>query len=161
MKTVLQHFKLWRQVLTKDREITFIYRDLSIENLEEPLYPYPLNMALPELYLNPPPRIDPEEEDEMGETTSGTLLNDLVNSENGKSTDVSFFSTDILTDLTVELFFLEIEPIEIEIPIGASVSRVAQFYEKITASMMEEIKTEMENLIEKSENELKEAYLQS
>lgn len=105
MKTVLQHFKLWRQVLTKDREITFIYRDLSIENLEEPLYPYPLNMALPELYLNPPPRIDPEEEDEMGETTSGTLLNDLVNSENGKSTDVSFFSTDILTDLTVELFF--------------------------------------------------------
>jgi len=27
--------------------------------------------------------------------------------------------------------------------------------------MMEEIKTEMENLIEKSENELKEAYLQS
>jgi len=26
---------------------------------------------------------------------------------------------------------------------------------------MEEIKTEMENLIEKSENELKEAYLQS
>ena len=59
------------------------------------------------------------------------------------------------------IFFSEIEPIDIEIPIGASVSRVAQFYEKITASMMEEMKTEMENLIEKSENELKEAYLQS
>jgi len=137
MKTVLQHFKLWRQVLTKDREMTFIYRDLSIENLEEPLYPYPLNMALPELYLNPPPRIDPEEELETDETTSGTLLNDLVNSDN------------------------EIEPINIEIPIGASVSRVTQFYEKITTSMMEEMKTEMENLIEKSENELKEAYLQN
>lgn len=159
MKTVLQHFKLWRQVLTKDREMTFIYRDLSIENLEEPLYPYPLNMALPELYLNPPPKIDPEEEVETGETTSGTLLNDLVNSENGKSIAIYCFSRDISTDLAN--LFLEVEPIDIEIPIGASVSRVTQFYEKITASMMEEMKTEMENLIEKSENELKEAYLQS
>ena len=83
MKTVLQHFKLWRQVLTKDRDMTFISRDLSIENLEEPLYPFPLNMALPELYLNPPPRLDPEEDAEAAESGSGTLLNELVNSENG------------------------------------------------------------------------------
>ena len=85
MKTVLQHFKLWRQVLTKDRDMTFISRDLSIENLEEPLYPFPLNMALPELYLNPPPRLDPEEDAETAESASGTLLNELVNSENGAS----------------------------------------------------------------------------
>ena len=137
--------------------MTFIYRDLSIENLEEPLYPYPLNMALPELYLNPPPRIDAEEEVETGETSPGTLLNDLVNSENGESTEISFFWRDIPTDFVNK--FIEVEPINIEIPIGASVSRVAQFYEKITASMMDEMKTEMEKLIEKSENELKEAYL--
>ena len=89
--------------------MTFIYRDLSIENLEEPLYPYPLNMALPELYLNPPPRIDPEEDVETGETSPGTLLNDLVNSENGESTEISFFWRDIPTYFANK--FSEVEPI--------------------------------------------------
>ena len=47
------------------------------------------------------------------------------------------------------------------IPIGASLSRVTKIYDRVTNSMMEEMKTELKTMIDKTETELKEKYIKT
>ena len=44
-------------------------------------------------------------------------------------------------------------------PPGASVSRVTRIYDRVTNKMMEEMKQELKNMIDKTEVELKEKYI--
>ena len=54
LKTLIQHQKLWRAVLTRDRETSLIAREVNISNLDDECCAMSLNMALPEDYLRPP-----------------------------------------------------------------------------------------------------------
>ena len=68
-KTLVQHQKLWKAVLTTDRETSLISREINISSLEDEFCSMSLNMALPEEYLRPPV----EETSETNSDCSGLL----------------------------------------------------------------------------------------
>lgn len=52
--TLVQHHRLWKRVLTKDRETRLITREIEMANLGTETAAMSLNMAIPEIYLKPP-----------------------------------------------------------------------------------------------------------
>ena len=55
---------------------------------------------------------------------------------------------------------LNLETVSLQqLPPGASVSRVTRIYDRVTNKMMEEMKLELKNMIDKTEVELKEKYI--
>lgn len=60
----------------------------------------------------------------------------------------------------VLLIFVNLEAVSLQqMPPGASVSRVTRIYDRVTNKMMEEMKQELKNMIDKTEVELKEKYI--
>ena len=58
------------------------------------------------------------------------------------------------------VIYLNLETVSLQqLPPGASVSRVTRIYDRVTNKMMEEMKLELKNMIDKTEVELKEKYI--
>lgn len=70
-KTLIQHQKLWKAVLTKERETSLITREINISNLDDECCSMSLNMALPDEYLRPPIE---ETSDPLSDCGSGTTI---------------------------------------------------------------------------------------
>ena len=69
--TLVQHHRLWKRVLTRDRETSLITREIEMANLGTVTgTAMSLNMAIPEVYLKPPQ----EELDGTSENEEGTSV---------------------------------------------------------------------------------------
>merc|ERR1711973_184322 len=116
--TLVQHHRLWKRVLTKNRETRLITREIEMANLGTETAAMSLNMAIPAIYKEPPQKESETTQDNEEEAVSLQQL-----------------------------------------PPGASVSRVTRIYDRVTNKMMEEMKQELKNMIDKTEVELKEKYI--
>ena len=52
--TLVQHHRLWKRVLTKNRETRLITREIEMANLGTETTAMSLNMAIPAIYKEPP-----------------------------------------------------------------------------------------------------------
>ena len=68
--TLVQHHRLWKRVLTKNRETRLITREIEMANLGTETAAMSLNMAIPEIYLKPPQ----EESETTQDNEEGILL---------------------------------------------------------------------------------------